>query len=547
MKTLARWLLAVVLLAAQAAAASSLVDGAWLAKNLESPEVLVLDASPRPMHNRAHIPGAVPVDVMQFMLASFSGRDVQPQDLEGMYQAAGIDPGRRIVIYDQGGTWFAPRLFFQLAYHGFPTERMAVLDGGLAKWQADGRPVSKDATPAPKAGTFRVTRVNEQLRTRPAELVAASGERKANVLVDAMGVDNHYGAGTFGLGGHIPHALSMPAEDFYNADKTFKSPDEIRRMAALMGIRPDQQVHAHCGGGGAAAVPYFALKHVAGHDKVKLSVESQMGWLQDDRALPYWTYGAPAMMRDAEWLPSWGGRMLRMYGVSKVSVVDVRAPAAYAQGHVPFALSVPAETFRSHANDPKKMAELLGAAGVDPTHEAVIVSGGGVTKDAALAYLTLERLGQKKVSIFMDSFDSVEALDKMARVNFGVTKEATIVGKPTKPTDMAVAPVNYVPSMREGVVVGSKPAGVHPRVYIASGTALPKRAVDGKVLHVPYTELLKADGTPKPAKDIWAVLNKAGVPRYAELVLFADDPGEAAANYFVMKLMGYPDVKVLAS
>src|SRR5688500_15479400 len=348
LKTLIRWFhvaLACGLLAAGPAAAAlddNLVDGAWLKENLESPEVLVLDTSPRPMHARAHIPGAVPVDVMMFMLASFSGRDVSAQEMERMYQAVGIDPAKkRIVIYDQGGSWFAPRLFFQLAYHGFPVEKLAILDGGLAKWQADGHPVSKDATPAPKSGSFKVTRVNEQERTRPAELVAASGDRKANVLVDAMGTDNHYGSGTFGMGGHIPHAVSMPAEDFYNADKTFKSPEEIRRMAALLGIQPDQEVHAHCGGGGAAAVPYFALKHLAGHSKVRLSVESQMGWLQDDRELPYWTYGAPAMMRDAEWLPAWGGRMLRMYGVSKVSVVDVRAPAAYAQGHVPFAVSMP--------------------------------------------------------------------------------------------------------------------------------------------------------------------------------------------------------------
>jgi thiosulfate/3-mercaptopyruvate sulfurtransferase len=531
--------------AVHARAQGHLVDARWLAKNLESPEVLVLDASPRPMHTRAHLPGAVPVDVMMFMLVSFSGRDIQVQDLERMYQATGIDPAKRIVIYDQGGSWFAPRLFYQLAYHGFPVERLSILDGGMAKWQADGLPVSKDATPAPQPGTFKVTRVNEQIRTRPAELVSASGDRKANVLVDAMGVDNHYGAGQFGRGGHIPGAVSMPAEDFFNADKTFKSPDEIRRMAAHFGIRPDQEVHAHCGGGGAAAVPYFALKHLAGHSKVKLSVESQMGWLKDERELPYWTYGAPGMMRDAEWLPAWGGRMMRMYGVSNLSVIDVRGAAAYAQGHVPFAVNVPADAFRSHANDPKKLAELLGASGVDPAHEAVVVSGGGVTKEAALAYVMLERLGQKKVSIFVDSLDSMESLDKLARANLGLTKEATIVGRPAKPTDMAVAPASYAPAMKEDVVAARGPAGTQPRVFIASGAAAPARPVDGRVVHVPYTQLLKPDGSPKAAKDIWAVLNKAGVPRYAELVTVSDDPGEAAVNYYLLKLMGFPDAKVM--
>lgn len=67
----------------------------------------------------------------------------------------------------------------------------------------------------------------------------------------------------------------------------------------------------------------------------------------------------------------------------------------------------------------------------------------------------------------------------------------------------------------------------------------------GKVIHVPYTELLNADGTPKAANDLWNTLVKAGVPRYAEIVSFSDDPGEAAANYFILKMMGYPDVKVL--
>jgi 3-mercaptopyruvate sulfurtransferase SseA len=87
--------------------------------------------------------------------------------------------------------------------------------------------------------------------------------------------------------------------------------------------------------------------------------------------------------------------------------------------------------------------------------------------------------------------------------------------------------------------------GPYPRIYIASGKALPARVPEGKVIHVPYTDLLEANGVPKAAKDIWAALTKAGVPRYAQLVPIADEPGDAAVNYFVLKLMGYPDVKVL--
>jgi thiosulfate/3-mercaptopyruvate sulfurtransferase len=224
----------------------------------------------------------------------------------------------------------------------------------------------------------------------------------------------------------------------------------------------------------------------------------------------------------------------------------VRPAEAYAQGHVPFAVNVPAETFRANMKDPGKLAQVLGAAGVDPSHEAVIVSGGGVTKDAALAYVALEKLGQRKVSIFTDSLESVDLLDRMSRKGFAVTKEATVVGRPQKPTDMAVMPVSYVASVRDGVIAaGEKPGAAGPVVFIASGAAMPSRRVEGKVIHVPYTELLKPDGMPKEAKDIWAVLAKAGVPRYAGIVTFSDDPGEAAANYYVLELMGFRDVKML--
>jgi len=543
-------LVAAGLIAACPAAAEeprgNLVSAKWLQENLQRPDLLVLDASPRPMYAKAHVAGAVNVDV--FAVATYGVRDVAQADIERVYQALGIDAGKKVVIYDQGGTWFASRLFFQLHYHGFPVKNLFILDGGLAKWQADGLPVTKDATPAPKAGSFRITQVNEELRSHLPDLVAASGDRPNKVLVDALGPEYHYGASRFfDRAGHIPNAVLLPSEDFFNADKTYKSPEEIKRMLAFHSIQPGQEIHSHCGGGGAASVPYFAMRFLAGYPKVKLSIESQMAWLRDDRELPFWTYASPSMMRETEWLQAWGGKMMRMYGVARVSVVDVRPSEAYAQGHLPFAVNVPSETFRGNAGDPRRLAEILGASGVDASHEAVVVSGAGLTKEAALAYVMLEKMGQKRVSVFMGSLETVESLDKLSRVGFAVTKEPTIVGAPKKPGDFAVAPTTYPASLRTGVTLADpvSPAGAYPKVFIASGANVPAKAPQGKVVHIPYTQLLKADGTPKDAKDVWAILTKAGVPRYAELVAFSDDPAEAAVSYFVLKLMGYPDAKVL--
>ena len=517
----------------------NLVSVEWLDKNMKNADVVVLDASPGQVYAQKHIPGALTVD---FLAYGFPERT--NAEMEQRYQAWGLSADKKVVIYDQGASYYATRLFFSLNYHGFPAKNLYVLDGGLAKWQAQGLPVTKDATPAPAKGSFSIKKINEDIRVRIPEFVAASGDPANNVLIEAMGGDWHFGETlTFDRAGHIPNARMLPAADFFNADKTFKSPEEIQKMLTYLGIKPEQQIHTHCGGGIAASTPYFALKYIVNYPKVKLSTESQMGWLSDERELPYWTYDAPLMMRNTNWVQSWGGKMMRMYGVSQVSIVDVRNAEAFKEGHVPFSLNIPADVFKSNLADPGKLAQVLGPAGIDASHEAVIVSGAGLTKESALAFVMLEKLGQKKVSIFMDSVET------WRQRGFTVATDATAVGPKKAPYDLSIPPTSYPVNLRKEVTIADPKStqGVYPKIFVASGKSVPAKAQDGKVVHVPYTDLLNADGTPKAAKDIWNILTKAGIPRYAELVVFSDDPGEAAANYFILKLMGYPDIKVLVS
>jgi len=504
----------------------NLVSAGWLDRNLRSPDLLVLDASPAQTYKTRHIPGAVSVD-----LFSWYGIQERPvAEMEKLYQSWGISPGKRIVMYDQGATFLATRLFYQLYYHGFPAGDLFVLDGGLSKWQELGFAVTSDAAP-PRKGSFSVTTVNEDVRARLPEMLTASGDLVNSVLVDALGADWHFGeTAPFDRPGHIPNGVLLPSADFFNKDKTFKSADEIRRMLNYVGMKPEQQVYSFCGGGVAASVPFFAVKFLANYPNVKLYRESEMGWLADERRLPYWTYDAPFLVRDATWLQSWGGARIRMFGGAQISIVDVRAAAAYSEGHVPFAANVPAETFRRHLHDPVRLKEVLGTAGIDRSHEAVVISGAGVTKDAALALVMLEKLGQAKVSLLAQS------LDQWSKLGFNVKRD-----------DMSgLQPTSYAADVKDGIIITDpqSTSGDYPKIFIASGSAIPTHAPQGTVVQVPYTDLLNADGTPKPAKDIWNTLSKAGVSRYAELVCFSDDPGEAAANYFILKLMGFPDVKV---
>jgi len=516
----------------------NLVNVKWLEKNIKNADVLILDAAPAQIYAAKHIPGAVSVDIYSW----YGLQETPVADMEKLFQSWGISPGKKIVMYDQGGTMLATRIFYSLYYYGFPAKDLFILDGGLFKWQEAGLPVTKDMTPVPRKGSFKITKLNEDARVKLPEVLTASGDPASSVLLEALGADWHFGqVRPFARAGHIPQGILLPSADFFNADMTFKSAEEIRSMLTYLGIRPEQQIYTYCGGGVAASVPFFALKFLVNYPKVKLYVESEMGWMSDDRDLPYWTYDAPFLMRETSWLQFWGGQMIRMFGGARVSIVDVRPSGAFNQGHVPFALNIPADVFKSHIADPGKLAEILGPAGVHASDEAVVVSGAGLTKDAALAFIMLEKLGQNKVSVFMDSMDT------WAKLGFALKKDATLVGPKKAPQDLSIPPAIYPGNFRKDVIIADPKStqGPYPKVFIASGNKVPAKAQDGKVVHVPYTDLLNADGTPKAAKDIWNILTKAGVPRYAELVCFSEDPGEAAVNYFILKLMGYPDIKVL--
>lgn len=523
--------------AGQARAADSpLVSAAWLRQNLSMPDLHLIDASFPQLYAAGHIPGAVNVDVF-----SFGGREVPPDAMQKRFQSWGVSTSKTLLLYDQGGTFMATSLFFDLVQHGFPVNKLKLLDGGLAKWKAEGGSVTKEPVAAPAAGDFRVTARNEAMQSRIDQVFAALGDRATHVVIDAMGPTYYTGAQKFfDRAGHLPNALNLPTEDLFNADKTFKSPTELRRLFEYLGVTADKEIHTQCGGGVAASAPYFAAKHLIGYPKVKLYKGSQLDWLRDARNLPLWTYAAPNLLRDKHWLDGWNSPMLRMTGGINFNIIDVRSPEAFRQSHIPFSINIPMTSLGKHLDDPTALAKLLGGAGVNPAVETAIVSDGRVNGAAALAFLALESLGQKKVAILTDS------VDDWAFAGLPLTR-ASDPPDPKRPPLPPPRPVNYVPGGHVPLLVTDVQAveAVFPRVYIASGATLPALDLGTTMIHVPRDALIAPDGNPKPAKEMLAALNKAKVPRYAQIVLLADDIHDAALNYFAFRLMGYPDVKVL--
>jgi 3-mercaptopyruvate sulfurtransferase SseA len=500
-----------------------LVDPVWLQQALAAGDVLVLDAQPGKLHEAGHIPGAVHVDVF-----AYGPDEADAQAMQRRIQSWGVSPRRTVVIYDQGGSYFAPRLYYELLYRGHPPERLHLLDGGMTKWRASGGAVTQEKTAPPPSGNLTV-RQRADVRADLPEVLVAAGDAQRHALVDALEPEMYFGATKFfDRAGHLPQAISWPTTEFFNADKTFKSAEQIRAMANHLGVRPEQHVYTYCGGGIAAAVPFFALRQIAGYPQVKLYVGSQLDWVRDSRDLPLWTYAAPHLARSAPWLASWTNPMLRAYGVTRLNIVDVRSAEAFAAGHIPAARNVPEPALHEALKAPETLRLRLEAEGLQPTYETVIVSERGLDRSSALAFLALQSLDLPRVSVLMTGTD-----------------EWTLRGLPWAKHATPSVPTRINPGRRVVTTTLAEAAGAPPRVYIASGAAPPADAPPGTVIHLPASRLVNEDGSVKPAAELWAMISKAGVPRHAQLVFVADDVGEAAMNYTVFQLMGYPDLRVL--
>ncbi len=245
----------------------NLVSVDWLEKNLKTPDVLILDASTTQNYTAKHIPGALSVSFTQAESTSlgvnlsygggvdlftdtencpYAFQEMPAREMEKLFQSWGVSANRKIIIYDQGGFMLATRLFYSLYSHGFPTKNLYILDGGLAKWQEEGLPVTKEIPPAPKKGTFKITKIDKNVKVGLPEFLTASGDPVHNALIEGLGPSWHFGeALNYDRPGHIPHAIMMAHTDFYNADKTFKSAQEIKKMLTYMGVRSEQQIYTH--------------------------------------------------------------------------------------------------------------------------------------------------------------------------------------------------------------------------------------------------------------------------------------------------------------
>jgi thiosulfate/3-mercaptopyruvate sulfurtransferase len=274
-----------------------LVSTEWLAAHLGAPDLCVVDirgkvlppgSKPRYIgkeddYKAAHIPGAVFVDWTRDIVDledPVPAQIARPDAFAAKMAELGIGNGTLVVAYDDYRHIFAGRLAWALRYYGHDAVR--VLDGGWARWLAEGRATSQEVPHRPRAQFTPAVR--PELRRTSDDVAAALG-KEGVLLIDARPPEQYSGAASAATrSGHIPGARNVPYANLVDpATGTFLPQNELARAFADAGVdiaKLPTEVIVYCNGGVSCTVPLQALQ-LLGRSDVSVYDGSWNEWGND--------------------------------------------------------------------------------------------------------------------------------------------------------------------------------------------------------------------------------------------------------------------------
>ncbi|MCP3687549.1 MAG: sulfurtransferase [Gammaproteobacteria bacterium] len=262
----------------------------WLNEHISDPDLVVLDStvivtmdngkmssiSGKPRYDEGHIPNAGFADLKGAMSSDDIELDFIMPTPEQFAQAIGelgVDNNSRVVVYSTDSHVWATRLWWMLRWAGL--EQVAVLDGGFASWEREGRAISTEpSNHTPKK--FKLA-LNPGLISDREEVFNAIYDDKVNII-DTLPPASYNGEFTmYARPGHIVTAINMPASDLINESGYYKSYDELDMRQE--GDR-SQRTITYCGAGITATGTAFILQRL-GFTDVAVYMGSLQEWAPD--------------------------------------------------------------------------------------------------------------------------------------------------------------------------------------------------------------------------------------------------------------------------
>ena len=260
-----------------------LVDESELAERLDDDDVVVVDARDPEEYAAGAIPGAVSLhtEVLNRTVTLDNGEEVprivqEADEISEPLQQAGINADDHVVVYDNGGETSAPRIFWVLEYYGH--DRVSVLDGGLAAWEAAGHEVSQSPPQVAQGGFTPQPR--PELHADFAYVQEAMYSDSV-VLCNALSAES-YQEGSI-EGSQNLHATSLFADDDV---PYFRGDEVLGEFLEQVGHEPGQEFLSFCGSGYMASINYFAAR-LLGVENVRMYDGSLQDWnARDAEILP---------------------------------------------------------------------------------------------------------------------------------------------------------------------------------------------------------------------------------------------------------------------
>jgi len=253
--------------------ARSVAQPDWLEANLDNPKVRIIEVSTEPgLYERGHIKNAIKF-VWHTDLVDTVNRDIiNAKNFSKLVQKAGISDDTTVVLYGDKNNWFAA--WGAWIFNIYGQKDVRVLDGGRVKWEKDGRALTT-AVPTFSAGNFTATRADKAIRaTLINDVLPVAKKRVKADLVDIRGADEFNGKIFAAPGfqelavraGHIPGAINVPWGANVNADGTFKTVAELKKLYADKGIDGKQNIITYCRIGERSSLTWFVLSEILGYN-----------------------------------------------------------------------------------------------------------------------------------------------------------------------------------------------------------------------------------------------------------------------------------------
>lgn len=264
-----------------------LVSTGWLANEIGASDLRIVDATwfmpdagrnAQAEYEGGHIPSAVFMDLEELADANSNLPNTlpPPEKFASRMQSLGLGDGSRIVVYDDSPFKSATRAWWMLTLFG--AHDVAILDGGIAKWKAEGRPL-ETGKPTLRHRHFTVWKDDKAVRNK-ADMLANLHSKDADV-VDARGVGRFTGAEAEPrpemASGHIPGSRNLPFGQLFRADGTWKRGAELTQAFTDAGVDLNKPMITTCGSGMTAATVLFGAR-MTGKTDVALYDGSWSEW-----------------------------------------------------------------------------------------------------------------------------------------------------------------------------------------------------------------------------------------------------------------------------